>query len=188
MRVVAGTARGRRLAAPTGLDVRPTTDRVREATFNALHSLGAVADATAVDLFAGTGALGIEALSRGARHVTFVEPDRAARAVVAENLATVGFADRATVVSTTAESFLLRQDVAYDLVFCDPPYEYAAWPDLFAAIGRVVAPDGLVVVESDRSVEPPPGWEVARDKRYGGTVVGVVMPPPVLRDRSGDHS
>ena len=188
MRVVAGTARGRRLVAPPGLDVRPTTDRVREATFNALHSLGAVADATAVDLFAGTGALGIEALSRGARHVTFVEPDRAARAVVTENLATLGLEDRATVVATTAESFLAARGLAFDLVFCDPPYEYDAWPDLFVAIGPAVATDGVVVVESDRSIEPPPGWEVARDKRYGGTVVGVVLPPPALRDRSGDPS
>ena len=74
MRVVAGTARGRRLVAPAGRDTRPTSDRVRESIFNALHSLGAVEGATVVDLFAGSGALGIEALSRGAAHCTFVEP------------------------------------------------------------------------------------------------------------------
>jgi 16S rRNA (guanine966-N2)-methyltransferase len=82
MRVIAGTARGRRLVAPTGSSTRPTSDRVREATFNALGSLGVVVDATVLDLFAGSGAMGIEALSRGAAHATFVDQDRAARAAI----------------------------------------------------------------------------------------------------------
>lgn len=191
MRVVAGTARGRRLAAPPGLDVRPTTDRVREATFNALVSLGAVAGAQVLDLFAGSGALGIEALSRGADRAVFVEPDRSARAVVEANLATSGLAVRASVVATTAEAYLERtpsaDDPAFDLVLCDPPYRYDGWEALFAALGPRLADDALVVVESDRAVEPPPGWGVSREKRYGGTVVGIVSPPPSRGDRSGEH-
>lgn len=184
--------------APEGLDVRPTTDRVREATFNALVSLGAVADARVLDLFAGSGALGVEALSRGAGSVTFVEPDRGARAAIDANLVATGLAELAKVVSTTAESYLSRStrprgsgpvdDAAeFDLVLCDPPYQYDAWPELFASIEQVVAPDAVVVVESDRRIEVPDGWQVARDKRYGGTVVCVVTPPPVLRDRSGER-
>src|SRR5438105_4298652 len=98
MRVVAGTARGIRLVAPPGRDTRPTSDRVREATFNALGSLGAIEDARVVDLFAGTGALGIEALSRGAAHATFVERERAAIDTIERNLAAARLAAVGTVV------------------------------------------------------------------------------------------
>ncbi len=98
MRVIAGTRGGRRLVAPDGADTRPTADRVREATFNALASLDALVDAEVVDLFAGSGAMGIEALSRGAAHATFVDDDRRAIEAVEANLAATGLADRATVV------------------------------------------------------------------------------------------
>ena len=98
MRVIAGTARGRKLVAPHGNTVRPTADRVRQATFNALESRGAITDARVLDLFAGSGALGIEALSRGAAHCTFVEKDRSAVEAVNRNLETLGFTARATVV------------------------------------------------------------------------------------------
>lgn len=187
MRVVAGTARGRRLAVPDGVDVRPTSDRVREATFNALHSLGAVTDAIVVDLFAGSGALGIEALSRGAERAVFVEPDRGARDVAAANLATLGFDDRSRVVATSAEAFLAAAASGverFDLALCDPPYHYEAWPDLLASLVPVLAPDAVVVVESNRGIDPPSGWEVARDKAYGGTVVRILYPPDVP-DRLG---
>ena len=106
MRVISGAARGRKLVAPEGPSTRPTPDRVREATFNALGSLGAVVDATVLDLFAGSGALGIEALSRGAAHVTFVDQDRAARPAVEANLTTTGLAAQATVVASPVDRFL----------------------------------------------------------------------------------
>ena len=124
--MIAGTARGRRLVAPAGTTTRPTPDRVREATFNALGSLGAVADATVLDLFAGSGALGIEALSRGAARCTFVDADRPARAAVEANLATCGHGRLATVVAAPAERFLAdwaRRRHPFDLAFLDPPYE-----------------------------------------------------------------
>lgn len=173
MRVVAGTARGRPLVAPPGGRTRPTSDRVREAVFNALWSRGALDAATAVDLFAGSGALGIEALSRGARHVTFVDPDRAARRAILRNLEACGFADRATVVTATAEQWLASRQGGerFDLAFCDPPYAFGGWDALLAAL-----PADLVVAESDRALDPPAGWDVVRDARYGGTWVGFLAP------------
>ena len=129
MRVVAGTARGRRLASPSGVDVRPTSDRVREAVFNALHSRGAVVDADVLDLFAGTGALGIEALSRGARRAVFV--DRSAEAVdlVARNLRSCDLEDRARVVRADGLRWLTTTDDRWDLVLLDPPYPFDGWAD-----------------------------------------------------------
>ncbi len=153
MRVVAGTARGRRLAAPRDDAVRPTGDRVREAVFNALHSQGAVVDAAVLDLFAGTGALGIEALSRGAAHATFVECSRAHAALVEDNLATCGFTDRADVVVADAERWLSANVITVQGV-----------------VGRQVA--------VDREVEVPAGWHVGRVRRYAGTVVMLLSPEP----------
>lgn len=171
MRVVAGTVGGRRIAAPPGSDTRPTTDRVREAVFNALGSLGVVVDAVVVDLFAGSGALGIEALSRGAAHATFVESDRRAAGVVSANLADLGLADRATVVRRPVASALddLPDDV--DLVLADPPYAFDGWADLFDRLGPRLAPEAVVVAESDRGLDLPAGWGKVRERTYGGTVV-----------------
>ncbi len=178
MRVVAGSARGRRLQAPPGAGVRPTTDRVREATFNALVSLGVVSGARVLDAFAGSGALGIEACSRGAEHVTFVERDAAARGCIEANLGATGFADpaRTRVVAATVESFLAAVPAPgerFDLVVCDPPYAFAGWDELWPALDAWTAPEGVVVTESDRAIEGPDTWRVARSKRYGGTVVSV---------------
>lgn len=175
MRVVAGTARGRRLTAPAGVGVRPTADRVREAVFNALVSLGAVEGAAVLDLFAGSGALGIEALSRGAARAVFVERDPAARRAIEANLATTGFAGRARVVASSAEAFLRGADERFDLALLDPPYAFDAWPALLDALAPVL--DGLAVLESDRRVVLPVGWRVEREKRYGGTLVTIVRPP-----------
>lgn len=122
MRVVAGSAAGRRLEAPPGSGTRPTGDRVREATFNSLGSLGLVQDATMVDLFAGSGALGIEALSRGASEVTFVERDARAVRVVRANLNTVGLTEPAEVVRAEALAFLESTTRTWDVALLDPPY------------------------------------------------------------------
>jgi 16S rRNA (guanine966-N2)-methyltransferase len=177
VRVISGTARGRRLVAPAGAATRPTPDRVREATFNALGSLGAVVDATVLDLFAGSGALGIEALSRGARHVTFVDQDRAAATAIAANLAVTGLAGQAVVSATPVDRFLTRVGAQrWDLALIDPPYGYGddQWLDLLD-----VLPADLVVIESDRPVEPPFGWVVLRAKRYGITHVEIAERRPV---------
>ncbi len=176
MRVVAGQARGRRLRSPEGEATRPTSDRVREAVFNALFSLGAVQDARVVDLYAGSGALGIEALSRGAAHAWFVESDRSAVAVIAENLDTLGFRGSVTVVPQPVESALGGLPDELDLVLVDPPYAFDGWVELLASIGPSLAVDAVVVVESDRPVDLPAGWEKMRERTYGGTVIAFVAP------------
>jgi 16S rRNA (guanine966-N2)-methyltransferase len=169
MRVVSGSARGRKLVAPEGPLTRPTPERVREATFNALGSLGAVDGAEVLDLFAGSGAMGIEALSRGAARATFVDSDRAARRAIEANLACCGLAERAEVVGMPVERFVAGAgDRRWDLALLDPPYDYDGWPELLLDL-----PAPLAVLESNRAVEPPFGWEVLRDKRYGRTHVVV---------------
>jgi 16S rRNA (guanine966-N2)-methyltransferase len=176
VRVVAGVARGRRLVAPPGRSVRPTSDRVREAVFNALGSMGAIEGATVLDLFAGSGALGMEALSRGAAHATFVDEDRTALDAVRANLATCGLTKQATVVRADARRWVADAG-HHDLVLADPPYRFDGWSDL---INQVSA--DVLVVESDRQVDLPPQWEVVRDRRYGSTVVRVARRLP-----SDDH-
>jgi 16S rRNA (guanine966-N2)-methyltransferase len=176
MRVVAGSARGRRLVAPEGAGTRPTGDRVREATFNALGSLDAVEDATVLDLFAGSGALGIEALSRGAAHVTFVDHDRAAIEAIEANLAATDFADRATIVRRSADAFLadaVRDGRRWDLALLDPPYAFDAWPRLLADL-----PATLAVVESGEPIEAPSRWRAIRERRYGTTLVAIICSSP----------
>jgi 16S rRNA (guanine966-N2)-methyltransferase len=168
VRVVGGSARGRTLVAPPGGRTRPTSDRVREAIFDALRSRDVVEGADVLDLFAGSGALGVEALSQGAARATFVDSDRAARRAVRRNLEACGFVDRGVIVAAPAERFLARPGAErYDLAFCDPPYAFAAWEPLLAAL-----PADFVVIESDRPVAVPAGWELVREGRYGGTWVG----------------
>lgn len=172
MRVVAGELRGRRIAAPPGRTTRPSTDRVREATFNALGSMGAVEGAAVLDLFAGSGAMGIEALSRGAARVTFVERDRRALATIRANLESLGLGpDRAVVVAGDGLALLRsgRLPGPYDLAILDPPFAFDAWGELLAGLHAEVA-----ACESPRPVDPPLGWRVARSKAYGGTVVTIV--------------
>lgn len=169
MRVVAGELRGRRIEAPAGKGTRPTTDKAREATFNALGSMGVVVDAHVVDAYAGSGALGIEALSRGARHCTFIESDRAALEVLRRNLAALGLESRSTVVRGDALT-MVGQVADATLVLADPPYAFADW-EVF--LSRVTA--DLVVAESDRPLdEGLAGWEAVRVKRYGRAFVTFV--------------
>jgi 16S rRNA (guanine966-N2)-methyltransferase len=170
---VAGSARGRPLVAPPGDRTRPTSDRVREAVFNALWSRGVLDDAVAVDLFAGSGALGVEALSRGAARVTFVDSDRAALRAVRRNVEACGFEALATITQAPVERWLagLPDHTRFDLAFCDPPYAYGGWAALLDAL-----PADLVVAESDGPIPLPGGWELVREGRYGGTWVGFVAP------------
>ena len=162
--------------APPGPTTRPTPDRVREATFNALGSLGAVVDATVLDLFAGSGAVGIEALSRGAARVTFVDHDLQARQAITANLTTCGLAEAADVVASPVERFVasaVAKGQRWDLALADPPYDYDGWPELLLDL-----PADLAVLESNREVEPPFGWEVLRAKRYGRTHVTILEASP----------
>jgi len=186
MRIVAGAQRGRRLVTPPGLEVRPTTDRVREAIFNALGSLDVVAEADVLDLFAGSGALGIEALSRGARHVTLVDSSPKALAAVRTNLDACGEQASATLVRADALAFVERDDSHYDLALLDPPYGFDEWPRLFDALDADV-----IVIESDRCIDPGADAEVVRERRYGGTVVTIARCTGRVeldRDTSEDRS
>ncbi|MEY3691265.1 MAG: hypothetical protein RJB57_920, partial [Actinomycetota bacterium] len=147
MRVVSGELRGRRIESPSGEATRPTTDKVREAVFNALGSTGLLVDAVVLDLFAGTGAMGIEALSRGASHCVFVERDRRALDVLRRNIDSLGLGARAEIVAADAVSAAAR---AADIVIADPPYGFDAWDRL---VGAVTA--GFVVAVADGPVEAP---------------------------------
>lgn len=184
MRVVAGEFRGRRIIAPAGTSVRPTTGKVREATFNALGSRDLVAGAQVADLFAGSGALGIEALSRGAEHCTFVERDRDALRALRTNLDTLGLVDRSRIV--TGDVLAVAAAVAAELVFADPPYDFTAWDRLLTSLRApfVVAESGAELVRdpdgSDGRADGVPdgfpngypnGFTVTRSKRYGRTWV-----------------
>lgn len=172
MRVIAGSARGRRLQSPRGTRTRPTTDRVRESVFAALGSRVSLEGATVLDLFAGSGALGIEALSRGAASAVFVDEDAGAVAAVRQNLAATGLAARAEVVRQRAGTWLDSPagGVTFDVAFCDPPYAFDDWDGLLGALHA-----RLVVIESDRLVEAS-GWDVARHRRYGTTFVTFAEP------------
>lgn len=176
VRVVAGRAKGRVLRAPDGQATRPTSDRVREAAFSVLLSLRPIQGATVVDLFAGSGALGIEALSRGAARATFVERDRRALAAIRANLTALALEDAATVVAGDAEvhAALAVGDGA-DLVFADPPYSFDGWPRLLATI-RGAGFAGLALIETGHSLELGVEWDAVRVKRYGDTVVTVARP------------
>ncbi|KRE41936.1 16S rRNA (guanine(966)-N(2))-methyltransferase RsmD [Knoellia sp. Soil729] len=175
-RIIAGTAGGRELRTPPGRGTRPTSDRVREALFSALEARDALSGAHVLDLYAGSGALGLEAASRGAAAVTLVESDRTAAGVIRDNAARLGLP--ATVLATTVSSALAGTAQEHDLVFLDPPYdltEEALAANLSALVtGGWLAEASLVVVErSKRTAEPswPEGLEPERLKKYGETVI-----------------
>jgi len=165
VRVVAGTARGRRLEAPPGSVTRPTSDRVRDAIATALGSLGMVAGSAVLDLWAGSGAMGIELLSRGARSATFVERDRRALETIRGNLERTGLVAASTVARDDALTWCATGG-RHDVALCDPPYVFDDWPALLA-----VVPAPFVVAESARPVAATDGWGLVREKRYGTTVV-----------------
>jgi 16S rRNA (guanine966-N2)-methyltransferase len=169
MRIIAGSHRGHRIAAPKGRDTRPTSDRVRESAFNLI---GPVDGADVLDLFAGSGALGLEALSRGAQRVTFVDDDRAAIAAIKANLAALGA--EAEVRQTDALGFL-RGALQYDLIFLDPPYRLAERlaPPLSEALPAVLAPGAVAVAESDRRAPLALDLPLNDERRYGDTLIRI---------------
>lgn len=176
MRVIAGRFGGRRLRAPKGRVTRPTSDRVREALFSILGDLRGV---VALDLFAGTGALGIEALSRGAERVVFVERDAAAMAALRANLAELGLGQDEAEVRTgdalTAVRTARERGETYYLVFVDPPYRRsrALESELAAVLPPVLGTGARVVVESDRRAPLELGLEVECRRRYGDTTITI---------------
>lgn len=154
MRIIAGTLKGRRLVTPGFEGLRPTADKLRETLFNVIA--GRVQDSTVLDGFAGTGAIGLEALSRGAAHVTFVDPDPRAVALIHENLQRCGVAARSLVIKARfidASSQLTR--APFDLILLDPPYNERDFPGVIQAAARLIEPNGLVVLEHARRSAVP---------------------------------
>ena len=186
-RIISGIAGGRRLTAPTGAATRPTSDRVREGIFSRLEHFGVLGDAIVLDLYAGSGALGLEAVSRGAVSAMLVERDRNAVGAARRNVAELGWAHRVVVRADTVERTLMAGPAGEraTVVFLDPPYDVPSEhvDDVLALLVSHcwLAPDAVVVLErSSRSRPPvwPGGWEEAGDRRYGETQVWWATVPP----------
>ena len=178
LRVVAGSLRGRRLETPAGESTRPTADRVREAVFNSLDASGFIRGAKVLDLFAGSGALGIEALSRGAGEVTFIENSRPAVGVIRSNVEFLGLDGSSRIIAADVMAYLSTRRDHFDLVLADPPYAFDQWDELLELIDA-----DAVMIESDRAVldsiryggTGEATFEVIRERRYGATVVTIAV-------------
>ena len=174
MRIIAGSRKGHGIAAPRGVGTRPTSDRVREAAFNLI---GPVDDATVLDLFAGSGAMGLEALSRGALGCVFVESDRDASRVIQTNLLKLGLTG--AVVDTRDACAFLREARArgttYDLILCDPPY--GEWSTLEGELAELLptllADDGVLAVETAARTEPQLPLDLTTSRRYGSARMSI---------------
>jgi 16S rRNA (guanine(966)-N(2))-methyltransferase RsmD len=174
MRIIAGERKGHTIYAPKGRDTRPTSDRVRENVFNIVAPW--VEDARVLDLYAGSGAMGLEALSRGAASVVFVDSDADAVRAIERNLQKL-WLTRGTVLRVDATTSLAQESTAgrkYDLVLADPPYEMTDYDTLARYLPRVLADDGLLVLESASRSEPEiAGLGVRTTRKYGSTRVTV---------------
>jgi 16S rRNA (guanine966-N2)-methyltransferase len=170
MRIIAGEWRGRKLVAPAGQQTRPTADRARETLFSMLASrLGSFEGLKVADLFAGSGALGLEALSRGATHATFVETDRAALKAIEANASALGARERVAIRAISATA--LPTAGTYDVVFADPPYESGSGTAVAAAVAKAawLEPGGWMAVETQRgdAIVAPEGWEIEVERDVG---------------------
>lgn len=168
MRVITGTARGRNLATLEGADItRPTTQSTKEALFSSIQF--ELEDKRVLDLFAGCGQLGIEALSRGARHCTFVENNRKAYKIVEDNIKLCKMEDCSRLVFSDASSFLMHRD-NFDIAFLDPPYNKGLILDCLDKLTQMMNPDGVIICESARDEDFPErvnDWAVSKSKNYG---------------------
>lgn len=177
MRVIGGKCKGRRLVPVKGASVRPTSDKVREAVFNILPR--ELSSKRALDLFAGTGAMGIEALSRGAAEASFVDADAAAVQVIRKNLSVCGFSVQARVYRRDVRSAvgaLSRRGESFDLIFIDPPYDSALVEETLKAIdgAGILGPGGIVVAEASKRVSIGAGFAsiaLVDERKYGDTVI-----------------
>ncbi len=181
MRIIAGTYRGRALAhvgkGDVGAHLRPTSDRVRESLFSMLNHMDVVQGARVLDLFAGTGALGLEALSRGAGEVCFVENGRAAQKLIGQNVASLGVAEQTTLMRNDAMRLGAWPHAAFDLVFLDPPYGKGMGQRTLesAHAGGWLAPKALIVWEENAPMAAPDGFERIDKRKYGDTHVTLLQ-------------
>ena len=179
MRIIAGSAKGVQLQAPEGLDTRPTTDKVREAVFGSLQF--EIRGANCLDLFAGTGAMGIEALSRGASRCVFVDNDRRAIHAIEKNIAAARVADRARVMHASFKQAIARIPQPVDFVFLDPPYASGLYQPAVDALlqAKLLDMRGKVVAEHDGNLALH-GWKEIKCKRYGKIYVSYLIPEVFL--------
>lgn len=193
MRIIAGAFKGRRLAAPSGDRIRPTSDKLRETLFNILASR--VPGARVLDGCAGTGAVGLEALSRGAEHVTLVESSRAGQALIEENLRRCGAAEACAIIRATMDEAVERLDgQRFDLILLDPPYDYPQVARMLERAGGLLADDGLVVLEHARRGQGPAvagSLMRRREVTSGASALSIYAPataptPEADRDRDVD--
>lgn len=176
MRIISGCRKGRKLLAPDGLGTRPTTDRVKESIFNLIQFYRAEA---VLDLFAGSGALGIESLSRGAEKVVFVDENRKAFELINENLKGAQLSDNATVIMTDALSYLGETQQTFDLIFLDPPYNKGLISPILQKLHQnsVLNPDGIIVCETESGGESIPEnlYHLRKSVRYGKTQITILQ-------------
>jgi 16S rRNA (guanine966-N2)-methyltransferase len=182
MRIIGGTSKGRKLAPVHGRGIRPTSDRVKESIFNILG--GDIEDQIVLDLFAGTGNLGLEALSRGASRVLFVEKSRQALSLIQRNLSQCGMEDRAEILPTDALraiGILNQRKEVFDLILMDPPYEKGLVQRMLTKIENmgICHADSILVIEHDRREALPsrtPGWALLRERKIGDTLISFLTP------------
>ena len=168
MRVITGTARGRKLVTPQGLDTRPTSDMVKEALFSIIQF--EVEGAVFLDLFAGSGQVGIEALSRGAHSATFIDTSREAQNALNKNLETTGFKSKAKVSMMEAASFLKSTSTRFDIAFLDPPYHQGIIPEVLPLLAERMSPGGIIICETEKNEQLPEeagGFKKLKEYRYG---------------------
>jgi len=174
MRVISGIARGRKLATPEGLDVRPTSDRVKEGVFSAIQF--EISGKRVLDLFAGSGQLGIEALSRGASEAIFVDLNPKSIEFIKKNLAATGFSKNSIVKNTDYRSFLASNNRTMDIVLLDPPYEKGYLNDVLPLVEPFVSSDGVIICESGRKeVLPEEVGDFAVSKVYNYGNIKITM-------------
>lgn len=178
MRVITGSARGRLLKAPVGLSTRPTAARVKEAVMSMVQF--EVEGAAALDLFAGSGQMGIETLSRGARSCVFVDSARASQEILLENLAHTKLQDKARLVGGDALSYLATAAGPFDIAFVDPPYSVGLMQKVLSALGPLMSEGGVILCESAKDEKLPDSagpWALYRAHRYGKTKITVYRRP-----------
>lgn len=165
MRIIAGSKRGKKLTAPEGMQVRPTADRVKEALFNILQF--SLEGRRFLDLFAGSGQIGLEALSRGAAQAVFVDASKDSIRVVEKNIAAAGFGESAVVVQGDSLSYLRRGGEPFDIAFLDPPYHQGLLPQALPLVAERMNPGGIIVCEHAREeILPEQAGKFRKSKEY----------------------
>ena len=175
MRIISGLRRGMKLSSLDGLDTRPTTDRVKENVFNIISF--SLPCGNVLDLFAGSGALGIEAISRGSSHCTFVESNKNAIKIIKQNIESASFSDKCDILMSDAVSYLKSCSNTFDLIFLDPPYNKGFLTPVFKTIAerKLLNPGGVIVCETELSGETvsDTNFECIKQAKYGKTIISI---------------